>query len=174
LSKIKYEVKKEIATLSQNAKGWKKQLNLVSWNDQAPKFDIRVWDETHSKMGKGVTLSEKELKGLYESLKDYFDGKNNQGTTNAGTLDIEKELENLTNKAPLFIQEMQNIIRYMDEEGYSNGEKREIILQEETSISLPLKNEIESISTMYQQYYAEYAAFLQKLDGEGLAKVLNV
>ena len=27
--------------LSENTKGWRKELNLISWNDAAPKFDIR-------------------------------------------------------------------------------------------------------------------------------------
>ena len=51
------------------AKGWKKEVNLVSWNDAEPKFDIRSWSEDHSRMGKGITLSDEEVSVLLEVLK---------------------------------------------------------------------------------------------------------
>ncbi|WP_337366121.1 PC4/YdbC family ssDNA-binding protein [Phascolarctobacterium sp.] len=33
-----------------------------------PKYDIRDWNEKHDKMGKGVTLTETELRKLKELL----------------------------------------------------------------------------------------------------------
>ena len=69
MSDIKYEIQKEIGTLSENAKGWKKELNLISWNDAAPKYDIRDWAPDHEKMGKGVTLTKEEAAALFELLK---------------------------------------------------------------------------------------------------------
>ena len=57
MADIKYEIKKEIGVLSENAKGWRKELNLVSWNGAAPKYDIREWAPDHEKMGKGTTLT---------------------------------------------------------------------------------------------------------------------
>ena len=54
---ISYEIKETIAVLSISAKGWQKELNLISWNGAAPKYDIREWAPEHEKMGKGVTLS---------------------------------------------------------------------------------------------------------------------
>ncbi len=68
MSDIKYEISKEIAVLSESAKGWKKELNLVSWNGAVPKYDIRDWAPEHEKMGKGITLTEEEARKLYESL----------------------------------------------------------------------------------------------------------
>ena len=65
---IKYEIIKNIGVLSESSKGWKKELNLVSWNDREPKYDLRDWDPEHEKMGKGVTLTEEELKKLKELL----------------------------------------------------------------------------------------------------------
>ena len=65
---IKFEIVKEIGVLSESAKGWTKELNLVSWNDGAPKYDLRDWDPDHEKMGKGVTLTEDELRKLKELL----------------------------------------------------------------------------------------------------------
>lgn len=65
---INFEIVEHIGDLSEpSAKGWKKELNRVSWNGAAPKYDIREWAPEHDRMGKGVTLTEEEaqkLKGL--------------------------------------------------------------------------------------------------------------
>ncbi|MBP2032731.1 hypothetical protein J2Z42_001405 [Clostridium algifaecis] len=65
---IKFEIKETTGTLSESPKGWKKELNLISWNDKEPKYDIRDWDSEHKKMGKGVTLTAEELKKLRDVL----------------------------------------------------------------------------------------------------------
>jgi hypothetical protein len=65
---IKFEIIKYIGILSESSKGWTKELNLISWNGREPKYDIRDWDPKHQKMGKGVTLTIKELKRLKELL----------------------------------------------------------------------------------------------------------
>jgi hypothetical protein len=67
MSKINYEIVKEIGVLSTSAKGWTKKLNLISWNGRAAKYDLRDWAPEREKMGKGITLTEEELvtlKGL--------------------------------------------------------------------------------------------------------------
>lgn len=69
-SEIKFSISKQLGILGEGTKGWKKELNLVSWNDRKPKFDIRDWDETHEKMGKGVTLTKEELSVLKEILAE--------------------------------------------------------------------------------------------------------
>lgn len=53
--KLKFEIIEELIVLSENAKGWRKELNRVSWNDAEPKYDIRTWSPDHEKMGKGIT-----------------------------------------------------------------------------------------------------------------------
>lgn len=68
MTDIKYEIIEEIGVLSENAKGWRKELNLISWNDAAPKYDIRDWAPDHEKMGKGVTLTKEEVEKLKEIL----------------------------------------------------------------------------------------------------------
>ena len=68
MSEIKYEIIKKIGVLSQTPSGWAKQLNLISWNDRDPKYDIREWSPDGEKMGKGVTLSKEELVALRELL----------------------------------------------------------------------------------------------------------
>lgn len=64
-----YEIVEEIAVLSENPKGWTKELNLVSWNGRPPKFDLRDWAPGHEKMGKGITLSNEEFDTLRNTLK---------------------------------------------------------------------------------------------------------
>lgn len=68
MAEIKYEIKEMLGVLSESTKGWTKQLNLVSWNDKEPKYDLREWDSNHEKMGKGVTLSKEELVKLRDIL----------------------------------------------------------------------------------------------------------
>lgn len=65
---LKFEIVEQIGEISESTKGWKKELNLVKWNDRDAKFDIRDWDSEHSRMGKGVTLSKDELIKLRELL----------------------------------------------------------------------------------------------------------
>jgi hypothetical protein len=72
MSEIKFEILKKIGVLSKSASGWEKEVNLISWNDREPKYDIRDWAPDGEKMGKGVTLSKEELlalKGLLNSIE---------------------------------------------------------------------------------------------------------
>jgi len=65
---FRYEIVEEIGVVSTNAKGWQKELNLVSWNGRPPKFDLRDWAPNHEKMGKGITLANEELEELKKIL----------------------------------------------------------------------------------------------------------
>ncbi len=72
-NEFKFEIVETLAVLSESSKGWTKELNLVSWNDREPKYDIREWAPDKSKMGKGITLSNEEaavLKKALDSRKD--------------------------------------------------------------------------------------------------------
>ena len=68
MTNIKYEIKETVGVIAESAKGWKKELNLISWNGKDAKYDLREWSPDHEKMGKGVTLSNDELKTLKELL----------------------------------------------------------------------------------------------------------
>lgn len=68
MADIKFEITQEIGVLSESPKGWKKELNLVSWNGAAPKYDLRDWSPEHEKMGKGITLSPEETEKLRDLL----------------------------------------------------------------------------------------------------------
>jgi len=68
MSDIKFEIKEELGVVSESTKGWTKELNLISWNGAAPKYDLRDWAPNHEKMGKGITLSSDEIQALHKLL----------------------------------------------------------------------------------------------------------
>ena len=61
---LKFEIINQIGVISTSARGWNVELNRVSWNGNEPKYDVRSWSPDHTKMGKGITLSEDELIAL--------------------------------------------------------------------------------------------------------------
>ncbi|SEO64711.1 hypothetical protein SAMN04488134_11059 [Amphibacillus marinus] len=69
MASLQYEIIKTIGTLSESTTGWKKELNLISWNNREPKYDLRDWSSDHEKMGKGITLSTDEMSNLKELLE---------------------------------------------------------------------------------------------------------
>ena len=68
MADIKYEILKSYGVLSESAKGWKKELNLVKWNDRSAKLDVRDWAPDYAKMGKGLTFNRTEAMALKELL----------------------------------------------------------------------------------------------------------
>lgn len=73
MAEFKFEIIENLGILSENAKGWRKELNLVSWQERPAKYDIREWNPDHTRMSKGLTFSEDELNILLELLKEEFD-----------------------------------------------------------------------------------------------------
>ena len=65
---ITYEIVMQIGVISQSNTGWTKEVNLISWNERPPKYDIRDWSPDHSQLGRGVTLSREELLALRDLL----------------------------------------------------------------------------------------------------------
>lgn len=68
MAELKFEITERIGVLSENAKGWTKELNKVSWNEREPKYDLREWNPDHSRMGKGITLTDEEVETLQAIL----------------------------------------------------------------------------------------------------------
>ncbi len=68
MAELKFEITKHIGVLSENAKGWTKELNMVSWNERDPKYDLREWNPDHTRMGKGITLTEEDVDNLRKLL----------------------------------------------------------------------------------------------------------
>ena len=68
MAEVRYEIVRELGVISENEKGWRKEVNLVSWNERAPKYDIRDWSPGREKMSKGMTLTKEEARRLKEIL----------------------------------------------------------------------------------------------------------
>ena len=66
MAEFKYEITERIAVLSQSANGWERQLNMVSWNEREPKYDLRDWNADHTRMSKGISMTEEEMQKLVE------------------------------------------------------------------------------------------------------------
>lgn len=65
---ISYKIEKEIAVISQNGRGWNREINLISWNGFPAKYDIRDWSPDHERMAKGLTFTAEELGELRRVL----------------------------------------------------------------------------------------------------------
>ncbi len=75
---VRFEILNVLGTISEGTKGWNKQLTRVSWDGNDPKYDIRTWSPDYEKMGKGITLSEEELrvlKALIDAEIEFLDGE---------------------------------------------------------------------------------------------------
>lgn len=68
-----FEITEKIAVLSTSKTGWILELNKVSWGGRPAKYDLRSWAPEHQKMGKGVTLTDEELKTLKATLNGLAD-----------------------------------------------------------------------------------------------------
>ncbi len=66
MAEITFKITKELGVISETAKGWTRELNMVSWNEHEPKYDIRDWSPDHTRMSKGIGLTEDEMKKLIE------------------------------------------------------------------------------------------------------------
>lgn len=65
---LEFTIEETIGVLSTSKSGWTRELNLVSWNGRPAKFDLRDWSPDHSKMGKGITLTNEEIEQLRQLL----------------------------------------------------------------------------------------------------------
>ena len=57
MADIKFEIKETLGAIAESAKGWKKELNIISWNGKEAKYDLREWSPDHEKMGKRSFLA---------------------------------------------------------------------------------------------------------------------
>lgn len=65
---IRYEIIEHIGVISSFSTGWKKELNIVKWNDGTAKYDIRDWDPEHEHMSRGITLHDKEMEAIVKMV----------------------------------------------------------------------------------------------------------
>ena len=66
---ITFKIEEEIAVLSVRG-SWSLELNRVSWNGAPAKYDIRSWNEDHTRMGKGVSLTKDEMDKLLAAFSE--------------------------------------------------------------------------------------------------------
>lgn len=59
-----------IGDLSKPNNGWVKELNFISWNNREPVYDIRTWNQDHTKYGKGIMITPKQMFVLKELLSE--------------------------------------------------------------------------------------------------------
>lgn len=70
-TEVKFEIVKRLAVLETFASGWTLEFNIVKWNDNEPKYDIRCWNEDHTKMSRGTTLFGYELDKLVDAYEEF-------------------------------------------------------------------------------------------------------
>ncbi len=69
MSDFKYEIMERLGVVSQSKGGWTRELNIVSFNDKDPRYDLRDWAPDRGSMSKGFTFSKEELIVLKDLLK---------------------------------------------------------------------------------------------------------
>ena len=67
---ISFDIVEHLGVITTYSTGWNKELNLVSWNGAAPKYDIREWSPDHAHMSRGVTLHEKEMRTILDLIRN--------------------------------------------------------------------------------------------------------
>ena len=65
-----FEIVKHIGIIDSYPSGWTKEINLVSWNGNDAKYDIRDWSPEHDKMSRGLTLTKEEVVKLMDILSN--------------------------------------------------------------------------------------------------------
>lgn len=68
-NEVTFEITKHFGVITEHPTGWRKELNLVAWNGFIPKYDIRDWSPDHEQMGRGITLTEAEMKRVVELME---------------------------------------------------------------------------------------------------------
>ena len=65
---VEFRIVEHLGVLELTKNGWAKEVNVVEWNGNPAKIDIREWDQDHNRMSRGVTLHEKEAIRLADVL----------------------------------------------------------------------------------------------------------
>ena len=75
MAEFTFEIEEHLLVLSENDKGWTKELNRVSFNGAPAKYEIRTWSPDHSKMGKGITLTYEEMQAVCDAFADFAENE---------------------------------------------------------------------------------------------------
>lgn len=63
-------LKKHIGVIAQYKSGWTEEINIISWDGNPPKYDIRDWSPDHKYRSKGVTLTADEMVALLRIMAE--------------------------------------------------------------------------------------------------------
>ena len=67
-----FKVVRHLGVYGRSAKGWTKEANVIEWNGNRAKLDLREWDPEHARMSRGITLHKQEMLYLLQILlKNY-------------------------------------------------------------------------------------------------------
>ncbi|MGN0714932.1 MAG: YdbC family protein [Anaerovoracaceae bacterium] len=70
---MEFKIIDQIAVISRRGT-WSLELNVVKWGEHEPKYDLRTWNDDHSKCSKGITLTENEAGVLLNALTGRLKG----------------------------------------------------------------------------------------------------
>lgn len=80
-NEISFEIMEHIAVLGEvggRDEKWTKEVNVVAWNGGKPKIDVRDWNESHERMGRGITLTEEQAMKMTRALVDRYRSRASQ------------------------------------------------------------------------------------------------
>ena len=69
---MKFEIIDQIAVISRRGT-WSLELNVVKRGEHDPKYDLRTWNDDHSKCSRGITLNEDEARTLMIAIRDMIE-----------------------------------------------------------------------------------------------------
>ena len=69
MADLNFEILQHVCILSERSSGWKREVNIVSWNGASPKFDIRDWGPGRKSLSRGITLNQNEFNSLVKHIK---------------------------------------------------------------------------------------------------------
>lgn len=68
-----YQLIRNIARVESEGSGSVLEVNLISWDDQPPVYDVRRWNSDHTKASVGVKVTVNELEAIIEAISDIDD-----------------------------------------------------------------------------------------------------
>ena len=71
-NEITFEIVEHIGDISLASSGWKRELNMVSWNGNDARYDLRSWSPDHGKCSRGVSFCAEEMQIIAKLLKGRF------------------------------------------------------------------------------------------------------
>ena len=91
---ITFEIREYLGVISQHDSGWNKELNIISWNGQSPKYDLRDWDPHHEKNEQGNYTAPRRDEKVSRPLFCQQQQEDSRRRPESGTEKNEKDKQN--------------------------------------------------------------------------------